>query len=155
MRNALRGATAVAAILLVTAPAAEAAKPRLSTLGGVPASVQAGGSFRVQGKVGTPAKARLTVTLRSSTRAVTLRGAKAKRSYSLKVSIPRGTRAGTYTLRACVRRGSTKASCKSKRLRVTAIPGDARAAPAPAPPTPQPAPAPAARPPRRTACARR
>ena len=89
MRNALRGATAVAAILLATAPAAEAAKPRLSTLGGVPASVQAGGSFRIKGKIANTSKARLTVTLRSSARTTTLRSAKAKRSYSLKVSIAR------------------------------------------------------------------
>ncbi len=139
MRNALREATAVAAILLVSAPAAGAAeKPRLSTLGGVPASVQAGGSFRITGKVASAAKAKLTVTLRSSTRSVTLRSARAKRGYSLKISIPRTTRAGTYTLRVCVRRGATKASCKSKRVRVTAIP-----APAPTtPPAPAPAPAP-------------
>ena len=126
MRSALRGVTAVAAILLVSAPAASGAqKPRLSTLGGVPASVQAGGSFRIEGRVGEASRARLTVTLRSSARNVTLRSAKARRSYSLKVTVARATRAGTYTLRACVRRGATKASCKSKRLRVTADPSTA------------------------------
>ena len=104
------------------------------------------------------ASARLTVTLRSSARNVTLRSAKARAQLLAKVTVARETRRGTYTLRACVRRGATKASCKSERLRVTAKPST----PAPPAAAPQPAPAlrspprhprPPPRRPRRTACA--
>src|SRR5262249_35655049 len=76
---------------------------------------------------------RLRFTLRRSGRAIALRTVKLKkRSFSVRIGVPKFVRAGRYTLRACVRK-----SCRSKRLRVTDQP-----APGPGP-TPQPPPGPA------------
>ena len=129
----------------VAADASAAKKPRLTSLRGVPAAVQSGKNFRVRGRVTNLPKsrkksARLVFTLRKSTRAsrfIHLRTVKVKRtkksrsrSFSVRISMPDIARAGSYTLRACVRK-----SCRSKRLRVTdkPVPGPG---PGPAPPGP-------------------
>ena len=145
-------------VALPTAPVAEGAakKPRLTSLRGVPAAVQSGKSFRVRGRVTNLPKnrkksARLVFTLRKSGRFIHLRTVKVKRTkksrtrrFSVRIVVPGIARAGSYTLRACVRK-----SCRSKRAA-----GDRQAgADTPAPARPRPA-----RPrrcPPSTACARR
>ena len=111
----------------------------------MPAAVQSGKSFRVRGRVTNLPKsrkksARLVFTLRKSTRAsrfIHLRTVKVKRtkksrsrSFSVRISMPDIARAGSYTLRACVRK-----SCRSKRLRVTDKPVPTPG-PGPTPPGP-------------------
>jgi glycosidase len=127
-------------LALAAAPAAEAAKqPRLTSLRGVPKAVQVGGHFRVRGRVTAHKKTvKVKFTLRRSGRAIELRTVKlkhAKRTFSVRVTVPKFVRAGRYKLRACVRK-----SCRSKRLRVRNKP-----VPGPGPqPTPPGGPAPLA-----------
>ena len=108
----------------------------------MPAAVQSGKSFRVRGRVTNLPKsrkksARLVFTLRKSGRFIHLRTVKVKRtkksrsrSFSVRISMPDIARAGSYTLRACVRK-----SCRSKRLRVTDKPVPTPG-PGPTPPGP-------------------
>jgi glycosidase len=113
------------------------AKLRLASLRSLSASVQAGGSLRVGGRVvNLPRRltetARLTFSLRARAGATTgrhLRGANVRRtragrsrSFSLKIVIPAKVPAGRYVLRVCVRRGSgeLRGSCRAKSIRVTA-----------------------------------
>jgi len=151
----------------VTADAAEVrlAKFRLKSLGSTPASVRAGGAFRARGRVanGRGRKAqtgRLTFSLRTARstparRGLHLRGANVKRTkagrsrrFSVRVRVRRGIPAGRYFFFACVRRGSgtMKASCRSRRMRVTRPGSPGSPSPAPGPATPAP-PAPGAPPP--------
>jgi len=126
----------------VAVDAAAAKQPRLANLRSVPATVEPGQRFRVRGRVTKlPRKkaVRLTISLRRSGRAIGLRSVKLKRprrgssrSFSVRVSVPGFARAGTYRLRACVRK-----SCRSKQLEV----GD-KPAPGPGPTPPGPGPNP-------------
>ena len=147
------GIGVLCAVLLVCAPSAQAAtpaeaaaKPRLAKftlerLGATPASIRAGRSFRVRGRVANAKRrraqtARLTFSLRTARTATARRerrlgGKNVKRtrggrsrSFSVRLRVPASTRARRYVFFACVRRGSgtLRGSCKSRRMRVTARP---------------------------------
>ena len=142
-------------VALSVAPAAEARlageaaaskKLRLASLRSAPATVQVGARVRVRGRVvNLPRKrsVRVVFTLRRSGRSITLRTVKLKRpkrgtsrSFNVRISMPDFARAGTYRLRACVRK-----SCRSKPLRLTDKPGPG--------PVPGPGPGPGPNPPGR------
>ncbi len=151
---------------LAVAPPAGAQTPpaqfRLASLGSTPASVEAGSSFTVRGRVANrrarrAGTGRLTFTLRRTANARTglrLRGAWVRRTsagrsraFAVRVTVPAFTTPGSYFLRACVvRTGSIRGrSCRSAKISVTR-----KGAPAPTPvpaPVPAPAPAPAPAPP--------
>ena len=133
---------------------ARVAKLQLQRLGSTPASIQAGRAFRARGRVanrrGRRAQGgRLTFSLRRTRttparRGTRLRAANVKRvkggrsrRFSVRVRVGRGVPAGRYVLFACVRRGkgAGKASCRTRRMRVTA---PARPGTPPGPHTPPP-----------------
>ncbi len=126
------------------------AKFRLRRLGRVPGAARAGARFRVRGRVANQrgrraGTARLTFSLRRTRRArrgwylpvsgtsrdrnagqnVRLTKGGRSRRFVVRVRIPRTVPAGRYFFRACVRRGSgtMRASCRSRRMRVTRLPG--------------------------------
>ena len=149
----------VAGLALAGAPAVEAKTPvadsgsprsakfKLASMSSPPASVRAGGAFRVRGRVANAAgrraaTARLTMTLRASRTAKRgrwLRGISVKRTkggssrgFSVRVPIASSVRPGRYLFRACIRPGSGEltAGCRSKWIRVTAPPTPATSKPA-------------------------
>ena len=138
----------VCAGLMMCAPAAQAGTPAdaaakqrlgkftLERLGSTPATVEAGQSFRVRGRVANARRhraqtARLTFSLRktrssSARRAQRLGGTNVKRtkggrsrSFSVRLRVPAATKPRRYVLFACVRRGSgtLRASCKRRSMR--------------------------------------
>jgi alpha-amylase len=135
------------ALVALPAPAGAAVtkSPRVASLRALPASVEVGARVRVRGRVARLPRnrkkaVRLTFTLRKDGRAIALRSVKLKRpkrgrarSFSVRVRIPTFVRAGTYRLRACVRK-----SCRSKRLRVTEKRNPVPPTPGPTPPGPTP-----------------
>ena len=162
----LRVALSGVVLAVAFAPAAGAAAPKkqarlsLRSVGSAPASVQAGSSFNLTARVANArnrraASGRLTLTLRPSSGAKQrLDGINVKRlkggtvrTLRMTVLVSARTPASTYSLVACVRRGSgeDRASCKTVRRITITVPA-ATSSPAPIPaPAPAPAPAPDSR----------
>ena len=143
---AAAGAPPAAAGVIGGAARSAAPKFTLTTLGRTPATVRAGGSFRLSGRVrngrgregGT---ARMTFSLRRTPRAsrgwyVPAAGTSSDRNrgqnirmtkgghsrrFVVRVHVPSTVPAGRYWFRACVRSGSGagRGSCKARRMRVT------------------------------------
>ena len=160
MQVRMRVALGSVALAIVAAPIADAtpkkrARLTLRSVGTAPATVKAGGTFTLTARVANArnrlaASGRLTLSLRPSTGAKvrldgfnvkTLRGGKV-RTLRMKVKVAGTVRGGSYSLVACVRRGSGEVlgSCRTvRKLTITTTP----AAPAPSPaPVPAPLPAP-------------
>jgi len=162
MSVAVRAALTAAALVTVAAPAADArvaadaAAAKRSSLGvkslSAPRSVRAGSTFRVRGRVSKlrlrrARTGRLTFSLRRSrptarswrlrvagTPRVRLTRSTRTRRFTLRLAVPGSVPAGRYRLRACVRRGSDRAGCRSRVLRVTRrAPGGTPAPPSPGP----------------------
>lgn len=158
MSNALRAAIGGVVLAIACTPAVADAAPKkkagklsVSKLGKPPTTAEAGTSFKVTARIANAknrkaAAGRITLSLRpSSGKATNLKSYGVKsvkagktRSVSLKITVPAALKAGTYSLRVCVRRtGTSSATCKTAgRINVTVKP-----APAPTP-VPQPAPSP-------------
>lgn len=162
MKHALRAAIGGVALVIACAPAVADAAPKkqagklsVSKLGKPPSAAEAGTSFKVTARIANAknrkaAAGRVSLSLRSSSgKATNLNGYNVKsvkagmtRSLALSITVPATLKAGTYSLRVCVRRtGTSAATCKTAgRIKVTVKP-----APAPAPvPLPAPVPTPVA-----------
>jgi X-Pro dipeptidyl-peptidase len=134
MRHRSHAAIGGVVLSLALAPAAAAGPPaKLLSSGSPPASATPGGAFTLKGKVrnrsSRTARARLTVTLRTTRSAKDgrivaakyLKRVKPRRSlaYRVRVRVPASLAAGRYHVVTCARVGNRKASCRTAARRIT------------------------------------